>query len=86
MVTPLSLSPLVSPGPGPVDLLNDVRAPFHFHPHHSVAMLVVRSYPNPKRAFSSGQRSVGEPAPRIIGITVSVWKQHIFEKYLIQNM
>ena len=27
-----------------------------------------------------------KPNVGTIGITVSVWKQHIFEKYLIQNM
>ena len=64
MVAPLALSPSVLPGPRTVNLLNDVRAPFHVHPPHSVAMLVVRSHPNPNRAFCGGQRSVGEPAPR----------------------
>ena len=64
VVAPLALSPSVSPGPVPVDLLNAVRAPFHVHLPHSVAMLVVRSHPNPKKAFISDQRSVGEPAPR----------------------
>ena len=43
MVAPLALSPSVLPVPGPVDPLYAVRAPFHFHPPHSVAMLVVRS-------------------------------------------
>ena len=52
MVAPLALSPSVLPGPGPVDLLKAVRAPFHVHPPHSVAMIVVRSHPNPKRAFA----------------------------------
>ena len=56
--------PVGSPGPGPVDLLNSVRAPFHVHPPHSVAMLLVRSHPYPNREFCGGQRSVGEPAPR----------------------
>ena len=64
VVTPIALSTSVPPGPGPVDLLNDIRAPFHVHPSHSVVMLVVRSHPNPKREFCSGNRSVGETAPR----------------------
>ena len=54
MIAPLALSPSVPPGPGPVNLLNAVRAPFHVHPPYSVAMFVVRLHPNP----------VGEPAPR----------------------
>ena len=37
MVAPLALSPSVSPGPRPVNLLNAIRAPFHVHPPHSVA-------------------------------------------------
>ena len=41
MVVPLALSPLDPPGLGPVDLLTAVRAPFHVHPPHSYAMLVV---------------------------------------------
>ena len=64
VVAPLALSQLVPPGPGPVDLLNAIRAPFHVHPPHSVALLVVRSHPNPSRAFCGDQQSVGEPAPR----------------------
>ena len=64
VVALLALSPLVPPGLVPVDLLNAVRAPFHVHPPHYYAMLVVHSYPNPKREFSGDQRSVGEPAPR----------------------
>ena len=64
VVAPLALSPSVPPGPGPVDLLNAVRAPFHVHPPHSVAMLVVRSHTNPSRAFCGDQWSVGESAPR----------------------
>ena len=66
MVAPLALSPSVPPGLVPVNLLNVVRAPFHVHPPHSYAMLVVQSHPNPKRAFSGDQRSVGEPAPRAL--------------------
>ena len=61
---PLALSPSVPPGPGPVDLLNAVRAPFHVHPTRSVAIFVVRSHPNPSREFCGDQRSVGEPTPR----------------------
>ena len=64
VVAPLALSPLAPPGLGPVDLLNAVRAPFHVHPPHSYAMLVIRLHPNPGRAFCSDQQSVGEPAPR----------------------
>ena len=64
MVAPLALSPSVPPGPGPVNLLNAVRAPFHVHSPHSVDMIVGWSHPNPKRAFISDQRSMGEPAPR----------------------
>ena len=64
MVPPLAFSLSVSPGPGPVDLLNDVRSPFHVHPPHSVAMLVGRLHPNSKKEFSSDKRSVGEPTPR----------------------
>ena len=63
VVAPLALSPSVPPGLRPVDLLNAVRAPFHVYPPHYYAMLVVHSHPNPKRAFSGDQRSVGEPAP-----------------------
>ena len=66
MVALLALSPSVPPGPGPVDLLNAVRAPFRVHPPHYVAMLVVRFHPNPKRGFCGGQRSEGEPAPRAL--------------------
>ena len=64
MVALLALSPSVPPGPGRVDLLNAVRAPFHFHPPHSVAMIVVLLHPNPNKAFCGGQRYVGEPTPR----------------------
>ena len=64
VVTPLALSPSFPPGLVPVDLLNAVRAPFHVHPHHSYAILVVHLHPNPKRAFSGDQRSVGEPQTR----------------------
>ena len=64
MVALLALSPSVLPGLRPVVLLNAVRAPFHVHPPHSYAMLVVHSYPSTKRASSDDQRSVGEPAPR----------------------
>ena len=32
VVATLALSPSVPPGPGPVIILNAVRAPFHFHP------------------------------------------------------
>ena len=41
VVAPLALSLSVPPGLGPVDLLTTVRAPFHIHPPHSYAMLVV---------------------------------------------
>ena len=34
-------------GPGPVDLINAVRAPFHVHPPYSIAVFVVRSHLNP---------------------------------------
>ena len=44
MVAPLALSPSVPPGLAPVDLLNAVRAPFHVHPPHSYAMLVVHPH------------------------------------------
>ena len=64
MVALLDLSPLVPPGPRPVNLRNAVRAPFHVHPPHSVAMLVVQLRPKPKREFCVGLWSVGEPAPR----------------------
>ena len=65
MVTPRALTLSFSPGHGPVDLLNAVRAPFRVHPPpHSVAMLLFRSHPNYNWAFIGGQRSVGEPAPR----------------------
>ena len=47
VIAPLSLSPSVPPVPGPVDLLNAVRASFHVHPPYSVAMFGVRSHPNP---------------------------------------
>ena len=40
-LVPLALSPSVPPGLGPVDLLTAVRDPFHVHPPHSYAMLVV---------------------------------------------
>ena len=52
MIAPLALSLSVPPGPGPVNLLNAVRAPFHVHPPYSVAMFVVRSYPNPSVHFA----------------------------------
>ena len=42
MVVLLSLSPSVSPGLGPFDLLTAVMAPFHLHPPPSYAMLVGR--------------------------------------------
>ena len=64
MVALRALSLSVPPGPGPADLLNNVRYPFCVHPPHSVARIVVWSHPNPKRAFCGGQRSVGEPAPQ----------------------
>ena len=47
VIAPLALSPSVPPGPGPVDLLNAVRAPFRVHPPYSGAMFVVRLHPNP---------------------------------------
>ena len=47
VIAPLALSPLVPPGPGPVDLINAVRAPFHVHPSYSVAMFVVQLHPKP---------------------------------------
>ena len=43
VVVPLTLSPSVPPGIGPVELLTAVMAPFHFHPTPSYAMLVGRS-------------------------------------------
>ena len=64
MNAPLALSPLVPPGPGPVNILNAIRAPFHVHCPHSVAMIVDRSHTNPMREFCGGQRFVGEPAPQ----------------------
>ena len=65
MVALRALTPSVPPGPGPFGLLNAARAPFRVHPpspFHGHARILVRFYPN--RAFSSDQRSVGEPAPR----------------------
>ena len=59
VVSPFALSPSVPHGRGTVDLLNTVRAPFHVHPTDSIAMIVVRSHPNPIRAFCGGQRSTG---------------------------
>ena len=64
MVAPRALSLSVPPVPGPGDLLNAARALFRVHPPHFVAMIVVLSHPNPKKAVYGGQRSVGEPAPR----------------------
>ena len=64
VVTPLALSPSVSPGLRPVDHLNTFRAPFHVHPPHYYVMLVVHLHPSPKLAFSGDRRSVGEPAPQ----------------------
>ena len=64
MVVPLALSLSFPPGLGPANLLTAVRAPFHVHPPHSYAMLVVHLHPIPKSSFSGDQRSVGEPAPR----------------------
>ena len=64
VVIPLALSLSVPPGLGPVNLLTALKAPFHVHPPHSYAMLVVHLHPSPKSAFSGDHRSVGEPAPR----------------------
>ena len=44
MVFPLALSPSMTPGLGPSDLLTDVMDPFRFHPPPSYAMLVGRPY------------------------------------------
>ena len=52
MVAPLDLFLLVPPGTGTFNLLNASRYPFHVHPPHSVAMIVVRSHPNPKGHFT----------------------------------
>ena len=64
VVVPLALSPLVPPGLGPVDLLTAVRAPFHVHPPHSYAMLVVHSHLALNWHIALIMRSVDEPAPR----------------------
>ena len=65
MVVPLALSPSVPPGLGPVDLPTAVRAPFHIHPPHSYAMLVVRSHLALNWHIALIMRSVDEPAPRV---------------------
>ena len=55
VVVLLALSPSVPPDLGPVDLLTAVRAPFHVHPPHSYAILVVHLHPSPKSAYSIDQ-------------------------------
>ena len=64
VVVPLALSRSVPPGLGPVDLLTAVTAPFHVHPPHSYAMLVVRSHLALNRHIALIMRSMDEPAPR----------------------
>ena len=64
VVVPLNLSPSVPPGLGPVDLLTAVRAPFHVHPLHSYAMLVVHLHLSLNRHIALIKRSVDEPALR----------------------
>ena len=64
VVAPLALYPSVPPSLVPVNLLNSVRTPFHVHPPHSYAMLVVHSHLALNWNIAVIKRSVGEPAPQ----------------------